>query len=182
VLVLVMVALAGTRDARAEGGAGAATDDPNDLDAGYVAAIAGTCEELVVGSRAVPTCGDTLMNVDFGNGRVAFVFAGRVGDQAVLTIFSGGRSTQPDARTYELRIDRMTIATRGRAGGPDPVAVPAEGTCSMRGDPSREPARFECRVRSAGRKTLARFRSRAPGTAATSGPGRRSMPTPAGTS
>jgi hypothetical protein len=182
VLVLVLVALAGVRAARADDGAGVRRDDPDDLDAGYLATIAGTCEEFVVGSRAVPRCGDTLMNVDFGNGRVAFVFAGRVDDQAVLTIFSGGSSTQPDARTYELRIDRVTTAMRGRAGGPDPVAVPAEGTCSMRGDPRHEPARFECRVRSAGRETIARFRSRTPRTAATSGPGRRSLPPSPGTS
>jgi hypothetical protein len=151
--VLVLAALGDARAANA----GAATLDLEELEDGYVATISGTCEELVIGSRVVPTCGDELLNVDFANGRVAFVFAGRVDDRIVVTILSGGSSRQPNGRTYELAIDRMTTAILGAAEGA--VVAPAEGACTMRGDPTEEPTRFECRVRSAGRETIARFRS-----------------------
>jgi hypothetical protein len=155
---LALLALMGVCDA-ALASEGGARVGGNDLHDGYLATISGTCEELVIGSRVVPICDDTLLNVDFANGRVAFVFAGRVDDASILTVLSGGASKQPDAGNYELVIDRMSMAEAGRAQSPGAVVTAADGKCTMRGDPMREPAWFECRVRSAGRETIARFRS-----------------------
>jgi hypothetical protein len=138
--------------------AGSATEIPRPRPHdGYVAAIRGTCEELVIASRVVPICNDTLLNVDFANGRVAFAIAGQVGDAMVLSVLSGGASRQSDVRHYELTVDRMSTAATGKAWVSG--VAPAEGTCTMRGDPLQEPARFECRLRSGGAETVVRFLS-----------------------
>lgn len=153
-LLLVAIAACGVGFARSATAAASAGRDPG---AGYVATITGECEELVIDSRIVPACGGSILTVDFANGRVAFVFAGTIGNGTVVAILSGASSRQPDARTYELTIDRMSTAVRGKGGAEDPIVLPAEGTCAMRGDPARERTRFECRVRRAGRETVARF-------------------------
>ena len=137
----------------------AAAETEPDRDYRYLAVIAGACDRLVVGDREVPSCADKLVNVDFGNGRVAFMFTGRVGDTAVITTFSGGASEQPGARTYHLAIDRMSTTTVGADTAPATVVVATTGDCTMAGDPTKEETRFECRARSDGKETLARFRT-----------------------
>ncbi len=125
----------------------------------YLAVLSGACDALVVADHAVPQCAGKLVNVDFGNGRVAFLFTGREGDTSVVTTFSGGTSEQPESRVYRLTIDRMST-TRVDAGAlPVTVIGAAEGTCTMRGDPTRESTSFECRVRHDGKDTTARFES-----------------------
>ena len=132
----------------------AAAETEPDRDYRYLAVIAGACDRLVVGDREVPICADKLVNVDFGNGRVAFMFTGRVGDTTVITTFSGGASEQPGARTYHLAIDRMSTTTVGADTAPATVVVATEGDCTMAGDPTREETRFECHARSDGKETL----------------------------
>ena len=126
----------------------------------YLAVMSGDCERLVVADREVSVCADKLVNVDFGNGRVAFMFtatddAGRT----VITTFSGGQSEQPDMRAYRLAVDRLSTTTVGADRVPATVVAAANGVCTMHGDPTHEPASFECRVSDDGRDTAARFRS-----------------------
>jgi hypothetical protein len=136
-----------------------------DGDFSYLAVIHGACDQLIVSDREVPACADKLVNVDFGNGRVAFMFTGRENDTTVITTFSGGASRQPDARAYRLVIDRMsTTRVDAASGAPATVVVAAEGACTMSGDPTREETSFECRVSEAGKETLARFRTVGPPT------------------
>ncbi len=140
----------------------AAAGDPTaaEGDFSYLAVIAGACEQLVVDDRSVTACADKLVNVDFGNGRVAFMFSGRDGETSVVTTFSGGASEQPRARDYHLTVDRVSTTTLAPgAAAPAMVVVAATGTCTMRGDPTREQTHFECRVKSAGKETLGRFRT-----------------------
>src|SRR6185436_552852 len=89
----------------------AADDEATDGAFRYLAVITGDCDSLVVADHTMPECADKLLNVDFGNGRVAFLFSGREGENHVVTTFSGGVSKQPDARAYRLTIDRMSTTT-----------------------------------------------------------------------
>ena len=125
----------------------------------YLAVIRGACDSLVVADHTMPECADKLLNVDFGNGRVAFLFSGREGTNQVITTFSGGVSKQPDARAYRLTIDRMSTTTIGAGGLPVTVIASTEGLGTMQGDPTRESTRFECRVHHAGTDTTASFRT-----------------------
>lgn len=126
----------------------------------YLAVLSGACDGLTVADHTVPECAGKLVNVDFGNGRVAFLFTGREGDTNVVTTFSGGESTQPEKRVYELTVDRMSTTTVDPHGGmPVTVVSAVEGGCTMRGDPTSEHTRFECHVHHAGKDTSARFQS-----------------------
>jgi hypothetical protein len=125
----------------------------------YLAVLSGDCRGLVVADHAVPECAGKLVNVDFGNGRVAFLFTGREGGTSVITTFSGGASRQPESRVYQLSVDRMSTTTVGAAGLPVTVVSEVDGECTMRGDPTREDSKFECRVRHAGKDSVARFDS-----------------------
>lgn len=119
----------------------------------YFAVIGGACERLVLAGRdATAGCRGQLVNVDFGNGRVAFAFTSPSEDGSIVTTFVGHASRQPDLRTYRLEVDEISTVTRGK-DGPTNVAERASGHCAMHGDPTREPTRFEC---TAGR-TSARF-------------------------
>lgn len=129
------------------------------LDFRYLAVISGACDRLVVSDRAVPTCSGKLVNVDFGNGRVAFVFTGETDDGTVITTFSGGASAQPDRRAYRLTVDRMSTTTVGADRLAATVVVETAGTCMMEGDPTHEETRFACRVSNGGKETSARFRT-----------------------
>lgn len=141
-------------------GAPAADPIPAQDDFSYLAVIAGACEQLVADGRAVTTCTDKLVNVDFGNGRVAFMFSGLHGGMPVITTFSGAASEQPAARDYHLTVDRLSTTTMAPgSGSPTTVVVAAVGACTMRGDPTHEQTRFECRVKSAGQETVGRFRT-----------------------
>lgn len=159
---------------KADPAAAEAAVDP-DLDFRYLAVINGACDRLVVNDREVPDCAAKLVNVDFGNGRVAFMFSGREDDATVVTTFSGGASRQPDARAYHLTIDRMSM-TRAANGGPAAtVVVETEGTCTMTGDPTHEETRFECSVTNGGAETRAEFRTSGP-PSVTAGAGRKRLP------
>ncbi len=125
----------------------------------YLAVISGACDALVVDDHTVPECADKLLNVDFGNGRVAFLFSGREGATNVVTTFSGGVSSQPDERAYRLTIDRVSTTRLADDGRPVTVIANAEGLCTMQGDPTHESTRFECRVQHAGKDTTARFKT-----------------------
>lgn len=125
----------------------------------YLAVMSGACDRLVVADHEVPICADKLVNVDFGNGRVAFMFTATENGRTVITTFSGGESDQPDARAYRLAVDRVSTTTVGAGNTAATVIAEADGVCTMRGDPTHEPARFECRVSSDGKDTAARFRS-----------------------
>lgn len=125
----------------------------------YLAVMTGACDRLVVADREVPICADKLVNVDFGNGRVAFMFTATENGRTMITTFSGGQSEQPDARAYRLAIDRVSTTTVGDGSGAATVVAAADGACTMRGDPTHEPARFDCRVSNDGKDTTARFRS-----------------------
>ena len=122
--------------------------------------MTGNCDRLVVADREVPVCADKLVNVDFGNGRVAFMFTATDHEgHTVITTFSGGQSEQPDMRAYRLAVDRVSTTTVGPDRVPATVVASADGMCTMRGDPTHEPASFECRVSDDGHDTAARFRS-----------------------
>lgn len=126
----------------------------------YLAVLSGACDGLTVADHAVPECAGKLVNVDFGNGRVAFLFTGREGDTNVVTTFSGGESKQPENRVYKLSVDRMSTTTVDPRGGmPVTVVSAVEGDCTMRGDPTREQTHFTCRVSHAGTSTSANFHS-----------------------
>jgi hypothetical protein len=137
----------------------AAANADGDGDFRYLAIISGDCDSLVVADHTMPECTDKLLNVDFGNGRVAFLFSGREGSNHVITTFSGGVSKQPDARAYRLAIDRMSTTTIGAGGLPVTVVAAADGVCTMQGDPTHESTRFECSVHHAGTDTTASFRT-----------------------
>jgi hypothetical protein len=137
----------------------AADGGTNDGSFRYLAVITGDCDSLVVADHTLPECAGKLLNVDFGNGRVAFLFSGREGENHVVTTFSGGVSQQSDARAYRLAIDRMSTTTVGAGGLPVTVVAAADGTCVMHGDPTHESTRFECRVHHAGTDTTATFRT-----------------------
>jgi hypothetical protein len=120
--------------------------------------IGGECERLTLADRdATRGCHDELMNVDFGDGRVAFAFTSPTAAGAVVTTFLGHSSTQPDRRSYDLEIDSITTVTSGASGKPETVVEAASGHCAMRGDPTRESARFECSAMRGTRRTSATF-------------------------
>ena len=124
----------------------------------YVAVIAGECQRLVLaGADHSSECSDKLVNVDFGDGRVAFVFSTPSDHGTVITSFLGRSSTQQNLRTYRLDVDEITTTTTDTAGRPDNVVERAAGQCAMTGDPTREPARFECSVERSAGKTSATF-------------------------
>ncbi len=125
----------------------------------YLAVIRGDCEELVLAGRdQSASCNDQLVNVDFGDGRVAFVFTAPAAHGTVVTTFLGRASQQSGLRDYRLEVDAISTATTDGAGEPAIVDEAAVGHCAMKGDPVRERARFECTVaRKAGRSTSARF-------------------------
>jgi len=128
----------------------------------YVAVIAGECERLVLsGDDHSNQCSDKLVNVDFGDGRVAFVFTTPSEHGAVVTSFLGHASTQPDLRRYRLDVDEITTTTTDATGRPDSVVERAAGHCAMTGDPTREPARFECTADRPAGRTAATFVSTA---------------------
>jgi hypothetical protein len=120
----------------------------------YVAVIAGECQRLVVaGADHSTECSDKLVNVDFGDGRVAFVFSTPSDHGTVITSFLGRSSTQQNLRTYRLDVDEITTTTTDAAGRPDNVVERAAGHCAMTGDPTRESARFECSAERSGGTT-----------------------------
>lgn len=124
----------------------------------YFAVIGGACERLVVAGRdQTAGCRDELVNVDFGDGRVAFVFSSPSAEGSVVTTFLGHASAQPDLRTYRLEVDEISTVTRDGNGAPINVAEPVSGHCAMTGDPTREPARFECTVKREDGQTSAAF-------------------------
>jgi hypothetical protein len=126
----------------------------------YLAVVAGDCEQLVLAGRdRTAGCGDKLVNIDFGNGRVGFVFMSPSERGAVVTAFLGRSSVQPDLRTYRLDVDEISTTTTGAANQPENVVDPAEGHCAMIGDPTRERARFECTVERGSVRTAATFLS-----------------------
>src|SRR5436190_4124488 len=79
----------------------------------YLAVMSGSCDRFVVADREMPVCADKLVNVDFGNGRVAFMFTATEDGRTVITTFSGGESQQPDVRAYRLVVDRVSTTTVG---------------------------------------------------------------------
>jgi len=125
----------------------------------YVAVMRGDCEELVLAGRdQSATCNDELVNVDFGDGRVAFVFTSPAAHGTVVTTFLGRASHQNGLRDYRLEVDAISTATTDGTGEPAIVDEVAVGHCAMKGDPVRERAHFACTVdRKAGRSTSARF-------------------------
>jgi hypothetical protein len=149
-VVLVLIAAVGSARAEELG----TVDDYR-----YLAVMSGDCERFVVADRAVPVCADKLVNVDFGNGRVAFMFTATENGRTVITTFSGGQSEQPDVRVYRLAVDRVSTTTVGDDNAAATIVAAVDGACTMRGDPTHEPARFECRANNEGRDTAARFRS-----------------------
>lgn len=126
----------------------------------YVAVIAGDCERLVLsGDDHTSGCSDRLVNVDFGDGRVAFVFTTPSARGAIVTTFLGRTSTQGDLRTYRLDVDEVTTTTTDAAGDPTNVVESAAGHCAMTGDPTHERARFECEADRPSGRTAATFLS-----------------------
>jgi hypothetical protein len=122
----------------------------------YLAVMRGDCEQLILGGEAA-RCNDQLVNVDFGDGRVAFVFTSPSARGTTVTTFLGRASRQKDLRDYRLEVDALSTATTNGAGEPSIVDEAAVGHCKMTGDPVREAARFECSVERDGGKTTAKF-------------------------
>ncbi len=126
----------------------------------YLAVIPGDCERLVVADRELTTgCTDKLVNIDFGDGRVMFVFTTPTAGGTVMTAFSGHASEQKDLRTYRLQVDEVTTTTADTGGERATVATAASGHCDMQGDPLVERALFRCSADGT-RRTVASFRSR----------------------
>lgn len=124
----------------------------------YFAVIGGACERLVLAGRdQTAGCRNELVNVDFGDGRVAFAFTSPSAGGSVVTTFLGHASAQPDLRTYRLEIDEISTVTRDASGTPINVAESVSGHCAMQGDPTRESARFECTAKREGGHTIATF-------------------------
>lgn len=124
----------------------------------YFAVIGGACERLVLAGRdQTAGCGNELVNIDFGDGRVAFSFSSPSAHGAVVTTFLGHTSAQPDLRNYRLEVDEISTVSRDANGVPINVAEPVSGHCAMLGDPTREPARFECTAKRAAGQTSATF-------------------------
>lgn len=124
----------------------------------YFAVIGGACERLVLAGRdQTAGCRHELVNVDFGDGRVAFAFTSPSDRGSVVTTFVGHASAQPDLRTYRLEVDEISTVTRDASGVPITLAEPVSGHCAMNGDPTREPARFECTAKREGGQTSATF-------------------------
>lgn len=131
----------------------------------YFAVIGGACERLVLGGRDQSAgCRDELVNIDFGDGRVAFAFTSPSEHGAVVTTFLGRASTQSDLRNYRLEVDSISTLSSKGGGTPTNVAEAASGHCAMTGDPTKEPARFECTAERAAGSTSATFVSVGPPT------------------
>jgi hypothetical protein len=122
----------------------------------YLAVMHGECEQLILDGRDT-RCNDELVNVDFGDGRVAFMFTSPHGRGTTVTSFLGRSSQQKDLRDYRLEVDAVSTATTGDGGAPSIVDEQVVGHCKMTGDPLQEHARFECTVERAGTRTSARF-------------------------
>ncbi|MEO6029397.1 MAG: hypothetical protein ABIR79_21235, partial [Candidatus Binatia bacterium] len=133
----------------------ATTTDPEPYR--YLAVMRGDCEELVLAGRdQTAMCNDELVNVDFGDGRVAFVFTSPAAHGTVVTTFLGRASEQKGLRDYRLEVDAISTATTDGTGQPAIIDEAAVGHCAMEGDPVRERAHFECTVdRKAGGTTSA---------------------------
>lgn len=126
----------------------------------YVAIIPGDCERLILAGRdRTVGCRDKLVNVDFGDGRVAFVFTSPSESGLVVTTFLGRASVQNDLRSYRLEVDEISTTTIDAAGNPANVVVSAAGHCVMSGDPTQERARFECTAERPSGATAATFLS-----------------------
>lgn len=126
----------------------------------YVAIIPGRCERLeVAGRELTDDCSSKLVNIDFGNGRVAFVFLTSGPNGAVTTSFSGQASAQPSLGSYRLELDEIVTMRSAGDGPPAVAAAPTRGTCVMQGDPLREPATFTCTGTGARPQAQATFRS-----------------------
>lgn len=126
----------------------------------YLAVIAGDCEQLVLAGRdRTAGCADKLVNIDFGNGRVAFVFTSPSERGAIVTTFLGRSSVQKDLRSYRLDIDEISTTTTDAEGQPESAVEAAAGQCAMVGDPTRERARFECTADRGSIRTVATFLS-----------------------
>ena len=124
----------------------------------YLAVIGGACERLVLAGRdQTAGCRHELVNVDFGNGRVAFAFTSPSDRGSVVTTFVGHASSQPDLRNYRLEVDEVSTVTRDASGAPVTVAETVSGHCAMKGDPTREAARFECTAKRESGQTSAAF-------------------------
>ena len=143
--------------------AGAAASDPQPYR--YFAVMHGECEQLILGGRDQSArCNDELVNVDFGDGRVAFMFTSPSESGTTVTSFLGRSSRQKDLRDYRLEVDAVSTATTTGGGEPSIVDEEAVGHCKMIGDPLQEHASFECTVERAGKRTSARFVSAGPPT------------------
>jgi hypothetical protein len=127
---------------------------------GYYAVLDGRCEQLIADDKDVtPVCGDKLVNVDLGNGRVSFAFTSTTGGGSLVTAFTGGRSYQSSMGSYTLYVDEVatTDAANGRKRQVAHEAV--EGMCTMAGDPMNESALFECWAENSNIHTRGVFRS-----------------------
>jgi hypothetical protein len=134
----------------------------------YVAVLDGECERLILADRdRTAGCRDQLVNVDFGDGRVAFVFT----SPTVVTAFLGRASAQRDLRNYRLDVDQISTATTNAAGDPADFVESAAGHCVMTGDPTRERARFECTAERRSGPAAATFLSAGVPTVYAGGPG-----------
>jgi hypothetical protein len=95
------------------------------------------------------TCQPVGTIMEFGNGRLAFLFS----REGTLYSFSGSR-TQPRAQTFVLTVDRVRIASQA-AGERD--LADAEGECVIQADGSdRRTIAVDCNARST--KQNARYR------------------------
>lgn len=126
----------------------------------YLAVLRGDCEQLILAGRDQSArCSDELVNVDFGDGRVAFMFTAPAAHGTVVTTFLGRASRQKDLRDYRLEIDALSTATTDATGRAAIVDEAAVGHCAMTGDPVRGRAQFECTVERTSGRTTARFLS-----------------------
>ena len=126
----------------------------------YVAVMVGECERLILAGRdQTAGCSDKLVNVDFGDGRVAFVFTSPSESGPVMTTFLGRASVQKDLRSYRLEVDEISTTTIDAAGNPANLVESAAGHCMMIGDPTQERARFECTADRPSGATAATFLS-----------------------
>ena len=138
----------------------AAASAPADPTYRYVAVMEGECERLILADRdRTAGCGDKLVNVDYGDGRVAFAFTSPADHGIVVTTFLGRASAQEDLRNYRLDVDEISTTTTNAAGDPANIVESAAGHCVMTGDPTRERARFECTAERRSGRAVATFLS-----------------------
>jgi hypothetical protein len=126
----------------------------------YVAVMVGDCERLILAGRdQTAGCNGKLVNVDFGDGRVAFVFTSPSASGPIVTTFLGRASIQKDLRSYRLEVDEIATTTIDAGGHPANIVESAAGYCTMIGDPTLERARFACAVERPSGATAATFLS-----------------------